>query len=268
VNTKEIVSSAEREGLQYLVSLGERNQAKLVELPGEPEHVYGFWNPASSRLERYTAEPGPIDYQAGSLAALRDMLLDLGRKETRVFVHSDGVTAVLNGDGDRRARVSCELQRSKAWLLLTEMCGRGFKQPELIQVLRTVLYGAADPAKFLATVRTMRFSSSSEANASIATGVSSVSASAQRQAMANGAVLPDSIEFVAAVYDEVADDPAHQHVVVCEIDVDVERQLIYVRPRAGVMTAAECNTHGLIADFLRAGIQETGALVWMGKPGD
>lgn len=273
----DVYDGRDKRALQYLVSLGERNVAQRVDLPCcEPQNRWAFWNPVKGELEVQTAEAWPISFEAASLDALRDMLLDQRKREIagtpeaqteiRVFLGKFAAKAILNAAGSRLDRVAMAFEQTPAWKFLTACAaGGGLTQDALVLKLRTDLVGC-DLSGLLKLVRTIRFEASSQSEGTVGAGYTGLSATAMKKAVLAGAEPPDVVEFEVHVYENpaLAIPPA---VIQCALEIDVTRKLIYLLPRAGELTRAQDAATAEIAEYLGKGLREAGIPVWCGEPG-
>ncbi|TXH58264.1 MAG: hypothetical protein E6Q97_02660 [Desulfurellales bacterium] len=273
----DVYDGRDKRALQYLVSLGERNAAQLVELPDcEHKRRWAFWNPVKGELELHNADPAPIGFEAASLDALRDMLLDQRKREIegvpeaateiRVFLGTFAAKAILNAGGNRLDRVAMAFEQTPAFEFLTACAaGGGLTQDALVLKLRTDLAGC-DLSGLLKLVRTIRFEASSQSEGTVGAGYTGLSATAMKKAVLAGAEPPDVVEFEVHVYEKPAltIPPA---VIRCALEIDVNRKLIYLLPRAGELTRAQDAATAAIAEYLGKGLREAGIPVWCGEPG-
>lgn len=256
----------EKRALQYLVGLGEANKAGRIELPGcEPEHRWAFWNPTKGELEMHDADAAPREYQAADLESLRDILIDVGNGETRVFVADGIVEAILSEIGDRRDRVFCRMPYTAAWNELLKLRASSMKQADLIRSLRIPLAGC-EQTGLLSKVRTLRLMKASDSESAINHGAESISLSAKKEASSGGQALPETAEFHVSIYEPLADDDEYDVDVKCVIDVDVDRGTLMVSMLPGEAERALRVTLNKISQWLGNGLREKGVLIWRGTP--
>jgi len=258
-------TTSSRDALEYLVQLGAEKNPGVVQLPPcEPPHRWGFWNPEKQELEIHEAQYPPKCFSMQSVHDLRDALLDIGGAETRVFVAMNAVVAVIDAKNSPRDRVFARLAFTDAFEVLSSWRGGGsLNQAAMIAKLRRVFH-ASDLSKLLPKVRSLRFQKSSNTDANISHGNETITADVRKQAMAGGEALPEYAEFAVQVYNDWAqEEPC---IIKCSVDVDIDRQTISVSPLSGEIEKALRVVHGAIAEFIRKGLKEKGALVWCGVP--
>lgn len=262
------------QALQDLVQLARKSQEVAFTRPpnGPPDQFY-LCRPGETP-ELVTAEPAPRRVRCGSVDGFVQAVTRLHEGvegDVVVYVGAAMVHAYLREFGDRRDTVSMMLTETDQLKAVREMVERPVVQDDLVWMLRSTLAGCCTHAQFPTMVRKLKITNNEDGQRSVGVGRESIGASVVREMSGIDGDLPETIDMVVPVYEEVfADDAAarrlyegvnnndaaaarHTETIELAVRVDLERRAFVFKPTGSSLRDAEVNARRIAAAKLRAG---------------
>lgn len=170
------------------------------------------------------ANPRPRDYRALSVDGFVGIVNHLAPKFAAdrggvVVVVGDASVVAILGEHERRERVVLELQHTEAFKSLGEL--RDVSQQDLVWTLRTDLKGSCLDPKFLAAVRSLKFSSNSQGMSERTAGTASIGRSVMLEIKAGDAPIPETVAFELSVFKQ----HGYPRLIECAVNVNLDEQL-------------------------------------------
>jgi len=225
------------------------NRLQVVDLPREPEHVYGI-SDAGEKFRAVEARPPVRAYQAFTIVglaqqinALKDVLnVDIAANLPGVFVGTESVIFVFNEIDDRRHTSTLKLNKTSPFQALIDMEKDGlYGQSDLVMALRTTFARSVSPESFLPAIRKLKMALSAEGDSQITHGRESMGNKITAEVSGIDGALAEEIKITVPVYDEVE----FKVTIECAVHVNVTNATFVVKPLAGEIARSlrEVNAH-------------------------
>lgn len=184
-----------------------------------------------------------------------------------IWIGSAQVVAILDDGGYRQSRLVFPLAVSKPLRWIETNCGERvstFNQMQFIHALRTDLARALEGNPLLGQVRVMRFTSKSEAEASITQGRESMGRQIERAATGAGE-LPEKVIVAVPVYDQL---PKPLYPIECVLVVNTDKESFGLQSLPGEVLNAYQQAQAQIRDLITnaQNAHETQIPVYAGTP--
>lgn len=226
----------------------ERQSFEVLRLHDRNDTIL-YFDRQSRQIVREVAPFRPRRYECNTLESFAQMAKDLPGQNKIVLVNVDGATLLLD-ENSRRDVVSYGLRRSKTWDRLSTLGSQPpMSQLEIRALLRTGLdaqYGPADPVSVVSKVK---FSSSTDGEASADVGKYAVSRKTAAE-LTGATDLPDTVMITANIWDNLHTRTSRQSVE-CGFDADPVTQKFTITPKAGGVELAEIQAVEGLMDVLR-----------------
>ena len=213
---------------------------------------------------------GPRKYSTLTLASFVAIVNEFATRNAApdkvfVFASMSQVVAVLS-EADRRETVTFPLATTSSWQVMRSMRGSSaMTQAAFIDMLRRGLDATYTPPDLLSLVRIVKFKQNESGESNIQTGKASIGRSVQSELTGAGA-LPEDVRVNVPVWDNVMHDDILRNVdVICALDIDLEQQRFYLRPKAGQIESHERDALDWLVGLIAEQVSES-VSVYAGSP--
>lgn len=182
---------------------GAVNKVQVIELPGEPDYVYGVVTP-DGKLERRVAEPEPRDHRLVSLAEAVLFATDKGTPEKSVIWFDRDRVAIVLDDETRRDRAALPLNYTPQMELLIkiEADAKKYDQQAFRRLLRIDLADCRPDDVLLNWVSDMRFTNAGSVTGRLEHGRESMGKDLEVDALSDIGNCPEMINLSVRVFDD------------------------------------------------------------------
>lgn len=236
------------EALTQVVELARGSEGTtFVRPPCGPSDQFYVCRPGQTP-DLVTAPPPPRAVQCSSIDGFVQAVTSLHSKldgDVLVYVGAGGLRANLSEFGDRRDCVAMPLCPTDQMTAVHRLVKTPMKQSDLVWELRSTLAGCCTHPQFPTMVRKLKIKNNEDGERTVSVGRESIGASVVREMSGIDGDLPETIEFVVPVYEEVFDyargTQRHTETIELAVRVDLQEGTFVFRPTGSSLLDAAVN---------------------------
>lgn len=277
------------EAIQSVAELAQAAQkAELFTVPSEHPAIW-YTTKTDGTVQRHYRTPQPRNHRATRLVDVRrfvaDHLVDFAgavddaRGESRVTVWcwKGSVVAILDDEHHRLDQIKLQAPDSAAFQTLTRLSksDEWLDQKAFLHLCKVELYGCV-PSSFIDLMRQLKFTANQSGEGEVRAGRKSLGVSVQREALAGGREMPEEIEVLVPVYQDLIDgDDAHDQSgeawdvfttrVTCVLSIDYGANKLRLEPIPDELTRAKREADEWVFNKMK-GMASDKVRVYCGSP--
>lgn len=262
------------------VATGLQTAPHVMSVPGQAKHLVRIWDPHTKTLTLEELAPEKRDYKAASIQSLIGVIGEFAPKgpegqpdpastlDVWAWVNKGNVVVQIHQSGDRRERITLNLQRSDAFKAI-ETLGKGgqVNQRTLLDYLRTQINCPHTP-DLLPLVKRLKFNVSTAGDSTVGNGRESMGKRLEAEvAGLDGGSMPELVTFEVPLYDDLFDEKGEviRRSIECSFDVNTVEQSFALKPRAGEIEKALRELDQYLIDQIKFGVASS-VRVFRGVP--
>lgn len=257
-----------KEAIDRVVELAHDAQSpSFHQVSAEQPHRYWMCRPGQPP-EMIEAPKPPRSVRCSSIDGVCQAVSELHagvEGEPFVYVGERGVFCHLAEFGDRRDAVSMPFFKTDQMQAVERLVEEPTAQPDLVWLLRSTLAGCCTHPQFPTMVRKLRVKNNEDGERSLGVGRESIGASVVKEMAGIDGDLPETVEFVVPVYEEVWHDTQagkrHAETIELAVNVDLQNMAFVFRPTGSSVRDALMNARRQALVQLREKLQGVAVVI-------